>query len=145
MPDYATVLRDKGLRATSQRLVLLKQICEQTGHRHLTAAELYEKASESLPGLNLTTVYRTLEGLHDAGLVDRLSAGLDQVRYSYRDPDHRHGHLCCTACGRVGELDFQMVEQLARILKKQYDFQLAGDHLGLAGLCRDCQQRKSHP
>ena len=75
MKDYATTLRDKGLRATSQRVVLLRLVAEVKGHRHLTAQEIYDQASQTLPGLNLATVYRTLEGLHEVGLVDRLAAG----------------------------------------------------------------------
>jgi Fur family ferric uptake transcriptional regulator len=139
MTDYAETLRSNGLRATSQRMVLLKMIAEVEGHRHMTAAEIYEQACQSLPGLNLTTVYRTLEGLYEAGLADRLAAGLDQVHYSYRDPEHRHGHLCCNACGKVSVLDYEVVEKLAHQLKEKYDFRLADNHLGLSGLCRDCQ------
>ena len=139
MTDYADVLRSNGLRATSQRLVLLKLIAEVEGHRHMTAAEIYEEACQSLPGLNLTTVYRTLEGLYEAGFVDRLAAGLDQVHYSYRDPEHRHGHLCCNACGKVLVLDYDVVRRLAAELKTKYGFHLADNHLGLSGLCRDCE------
>jgi Fur family ferric uptake transcriptional regulator len=140
MKDYATTLREKGLRATSQRVVLLKLVAEVDGHRHLTAQEIYDLASQTLPGLNLATVYRTLEGLHEVGLVDRLAAGLDQVHYSYRDPDHRHGHLCCKRCGKVSEFDYEVVENLAQLIEKKYGFSLADNHLGLSGTCGDCQK-----
>lgn len=143
MQECKAVLNARGLRATSQRVVLLKLLLSVDGHRHLTAAELHDKALEMLPGLNLATVYRTLEGLNEAGLVDRLEAGLDQIRYSYRDPEHRHGHLCCSECGKVDEFDYKLVAQLAQRLQEDYDFQLASHHLGLSGLCKACRKRNS--
>lgn len=140
MKDYAGALRKKGLRATSQRVILLKLISEVKGHRHMTAGEIFEEAVEALPGLNLATVYRTLEGLHEAGLVDRLAAGLDQVHYSFRDPDHLHGHLCCHSCGKVAVLDYALVQELAKTVFDQYGFQLADSHLGLSGRCKACAE-----
>lgn len=145
MNNYADALREKGLRATSQRVVLLQLISEVKGHQHLTAAQLFERASETLPGLNLATVYRTLEGLHEAGLVDRLIAGLDQIHYSYRDPEHRHGHLCCHSCGKVSVLDYELVARLADTVRKKYNFELADSHLGLSGLCQACRTEKANP
>ena len=145
MDDYAAVLREKGLRATSQRVVLLKLMSEIRGHRHLTAAEIFEMAAKTLPGLNLATVYRTLDGLHEAGFVDRLAAGLDQVQYSYRDPDHLHGHLCCQSCGSVETLDYEFVAELAEALQSRFGFRLADSHLGLAGSCQKCNKKKLRP
>jgi Fur family transcriptional regulator, ferric uptake regulator len=142
MTDYVAALREKGLRATSQRVILLKLIAEVKGHKHLTAGELHEEAGATLPGLNLATVYRTMEGLHEAGLVDRLAAGLDQVHYSYRDPDHRHGHLCCHSCNKVSVLEYAVVRELSQSVKQKYGFELADNHLGLSGLCSDCQKAR---
>lgn len=143
MQECKAVLKSRGLRATSQRVVLLRLLLEVEGHRHLTAQEIHDRATETLPGLNLATVYRTLEGLNEAGLVDRLDAGLDQVRYSYRDPEHRHGHLCCSSCGKVDEFDYRLVVRLAEELKERHGFQLSTHHLGLSGLCKTCQSRNS--
>lgn len=143
MDDYATCLREKGLRATSQRVVLLKLMSEIKGHRHLTASEIYDMAAQTLPGLNLATVYRTLDGLHEAGLVDRLAAGMDQIHYSYRDPEHLHGHLCCHSCGNVETLDYRFVAEFAATLKERFGFRLADSHLGLPGLCQKCNSKTS--
>jgi Fur family ferric uptake transcriptional regulator len=137
--DYPKLLRDHGLRVTAQRSTLLRLLCEVDGHHHLTAKDLFQLAGPTLPGLNLATVYRTLEGLHEVGLVDRMSSGHDQVHYSFHDPEHRHGHLCCRGCGRVEEFDYQTIVQLAQIIRKNHHFQIDREHLTLAGLCSDCQ------
>lgn len=139
MTDYLQLLRSHGLRVTAQRTTLLKALCEVEGHQHLTAKDIFGLAAPVLPGLNLATVYRTLEGLHEVGLVDRMVIAHDQVQYSFHDPEHRHGHLCCRGCGGVEELDYQTVVQLAQKIRKLNSFQIDREHLSLSGLCSDCQ------
>lgn len=139
MTDYLKLLRDHGLRVTAQRSTLLKLLCEVEGHQHLTAKDLFSLAEPTLPGLNLATVYRTLEGLHEVGLVDRMNTGHDQVHYSFHDPEHRHGHLCCRHCGGVEEFDYQTIVMLAQTIRKGHQFQIDREHLTLTGLCSNCQ------
>ncbi|MCA9797631.1 MAG: transcriptional repressor [Candidatus Eremiobacteraeota bacterium] len=143
MKEHADLLRSHGLRVTAQRTALLGLLREVDGHQHLTAKELYEMAAPTMPGLNLATVYRTLEGLHEAGLVDRLKAALDQIHYSFRDPAHLHGHLCCRQCGKVEECDYDLILNLAKNVRAAYGFQIDREHLSLAGLCADCASVKN--
>jgi Fur family ferric uptake transcriptional regulator len=134
----ASVLREKGLRATPQRTVILELLHEVEGHRHLTAQELFQRARDRLPGLNLATIYRTLEGLFEAGLVDRMVTGQDTARYSLRDPDHLHGHLHCRVCQHGPEIAPEDLNVLARVIHERYGFALDVNHLTLSGLCKDC-------
>lgn len=132
------LLRQKGLRATPQRTVILELLHEVEGHQHLTAQELFQKAQDRLPGLNLATVYRTLEGLFEAGLVDRMDSGQDTVRYSLRDPAHLHGHLHCRVCQHGPEIGPEDLASIARLIQERYGFALDVNHLTLAGVCREC-------
>src|SRR5260370_30255026 len=63
-------LREKGMRLTRQRQILLELI-DKTGE-HLDAERLYQMAKEKDPKLNRVTVYRTLKMLKAGGLVDEL-------------------------------------------------------------------------
>ncbi len=141
MKNIQQMLRSRGLRVTAQRTILLNLLHQVEGHRHFTAQEIHEEAETSLPGLNLATVYRTLEGLYEAGLVDRMdSSAIEQVRFSFRDPDHAHGHLCCRACGKVEEFSFDLIVDFADKVKKAKGFAIDRSHLTLSGLCRNCSQ-----
>ncbi len=133
----ASVLREKGLRATPQRTVILELLHEVEGHRHQTAQELFQQAQDRLPGLNLATIYRTLEGLFEAGLVDRMDAG-ESVRYSLRDPHHLHGHLHCRQCGHGPEIGSDDLGSIARLIGERYGFVLDVNHLTLSGVCQSC-------
>jgi Fur family ferric uptake transcriptional regulator len=130
-------LRERGFRVTPQRGVILETIAHNRGHQ--SVQEVYAKARKSLPGLNIATVYRTLELLHRAGLVDLLSTGADIVRFSLHDPDHPHYHLICRNCDQVLELAPDLIDQLSDALRRDHGFSLDSSHLTLTGICRACQ------
>jgi Fur family ferric uptake transcriptional regulator len=133
-----SMLREKGLRATPQRTIILELLHEVVGHQHQTAQELFQRAQERLPGLNLATIYRTLEGLFEAGLVDRMDAGQDNVRYSLRDPAHLHGHLRCRNCHQGPEIGPEDLTAIAHLIEERYGFVLDVNHLTLNGVCENC-------
>ena len=65
-------LKEKGLKVTNQRLMVLS-VLEQNSGRHMTAEDIYELVSEDYPEIGLATVYRTLQLLWDMQLDDRLN------------------------------------------------------------------------
>lgn len=140
---WTAVLREHKLRVTPQRLLILRalELLEsEHSHPHLTAKDVYDKVRESLPGLNVTTVYRTLEGLHQAGLVDSLTNFKDQVRFALRHPGHRHGHLICKRCNRVETFPVGRLGDFSQQIQREYGFLLEQDHLTLYGECGGCRQ-----
>ncbi len=146
MKQWSKILREKKLRATPQRLVILKALetlHSQAHHRHVTARDVFEEVQETLPGLNVTTVYRTLEGLNQAGIVDLMAGSKDHVRFSLRQASHPHGHLVCKACGQVETMDLGPVHGLARAIFEQHGFAIEEDHLTLTGHCKSCNHSQS--
>jgi Fur family ferric uptake transcriptional regulator len=134
--DLVQALRDCGFRVTPQRAVILQTVAAFSGH--ITAQEVYEAAQKRLPGLNLATVYRTLESLQQAGLIDLFLPGTSQARFSLRDPDHPHCHLVCTGCRQEYELPASWAQRLSAEVRAQLGFEIDASHLTLTGLCRKC-------
>ena len=132
-------MRRRGLRLTPQRSVILETVAHLEGHP--TAQEVYQGASARLPGLNLATIYRTLEALQHAGLVDSMETGSGQSRFALRDLDHLHHHLVCRQCGGEWEVDGEAVRGLSAALQRKRGFHLDTDHLTLVGQCRSCWER----
>lgn len=130
-------MRARGYRVTAQRTIILETIAHMGGH--LSAQEVFEQASARLPGLNLATVYRTVETLHEAGLVDMLDTQSEPMRFALRDPENPHGHLICTRCGCVMDLDADLIRKMADTVSSQTRFQIDHHHLTLEGICQDCQ------
>jgi Fe2+ or Zn2+ uptake regulation protein len=137
----ANKMRERGFRVTAQRTIILETIAHMDGH--LSAQQVFEHASERLPGLNLATVYRTVETLHEAGLVDMLDAQSEPLRFALRDPENPHGHLVCTHCGRVMDLDAGLIQSLADTVASQTNFHVDHHHLTLQGTCPDCEETLS--
>lgn len=130
-------LRQAGYRVTPQRALILETVAHMEGHR--SAQEVYEQAKERLPGLNLTTVYRTLETLYQAGIIDLFSTGIDTMRFSLHDPSQPHCHLLCRLCGEVFDVEMSPFEEFSAEIDRRHRFQIHYDHLTLTGVCENCR------
>jgi len=132
-------MRLRGIRITPQRSMILEAVSHLGGHP--TVTEVYREAARRLPGLNPATVYRALDSLQAAGLVDGMASGGGRARYSLRDLSHPHHHLVCVDCGGELELEAGWINRLAQQVRRRRGFRLHTHHLALAGQCRECAAR----
>ncbi len=132
----AEELRSKGYRVTAQRAILLETIAHSDGHSNVQ--QVYQEARKRLPGLNLATVYRTVESLGEAGLIDWYTNGAEPMQFALRDHDNPHGHLVCQNCGEVFELDLALVDGFKQRVSEDSGFQIEESHLTLQGICMAC-------
>jgi Fe2+ or Zn2+ uptake regulation protein len=97
--------------------------------------------------LPLSSVYRNLVVLEEAGIVRRVNGVDEAPRFELaEDLTEHHHHLVCTSCGKVE--DFVVPPGLERALNRavhraaeQKRFHTSGHQLDLVGLCADCHQR----
>jgi len=139
-------LRQAGFRITPQRQVILEVVAH--GSDHQSAQQVYAAARRRLPGLNLATVYRTLDNLNRAGLVDLMDDTHGALRFSLRDPDNQHAHLVCRLCGATLELPVAWLARLAQDIQRRTGFEADLAHQTLGGLCPACvrsQARRGSP
>jgi Fur family ferric uptake transcriptional regulator len=129
-------LRKKGFRVTPQRSVILETIAHKGGH--ISVHEVYLEARERLPGLNVATIYRTLDTLQQAGMIDMLASDSGVARFSLRDERNPHGHLVCRNCNQILEVSTDLIARSVQNLERDTGFVVDVDHLTLFGLCRSC-------
>ncbi len=134
--EYAPQLRARGYRMTPQRLAIL-HVLNHSG-RHLTPAQIYEKASKELDGLTEPTVYRTLDFLAENGLAR--SAPMGNGHLSYEIAGHEHHHLKCRICGNETEVEHAVLAKLYRQLESASGYRLTDGHITFFGICPDCQK-----
>jgi len=127
--DLADRLRARGLRVTAQREQVLAAVRE-LGHA------TPEQIGEQVPGVDVTTVYRTLELLEEIGLVRH--AHLGHGAPSYRPAEDDHIHVVCHTCGKVVDADPNLVDAMAERLRTERGFHLDRSHFTVFGRCRDC-------
>ena len=127
--ELAARLRERGLRNTPQRAQVLAAVRE-LGHA------TPEQISESVPGVDVTTVYRNLEVLEDLGFVKH--AHLGHGAASYRPAEDDHVHVVCHQCGAVVDAPPDLVDALATRLQAERGFVLDRSHFTVFGSCADC-------
>ena len=132
-------LRDRGVRLTRQRRVLLDLI-DNSG-KHLDAETLYRLAKEKDSKLNRVTVYRTLKMLKQGGLVDELDlAHFEGEKHYYETRLKReHAHIICLRCGRVEEFFGQELGVVKGQVESQFGFEIVFARTEIGGYCSHCQ------
>jgi Fur family ferric uptake transcriptional regulator len=130
--DAATV---PGQRATRQRAAIARLLDEVGDFR--TAQELHEQLRRRGEAIGLTTVYRTLQTLSDAGEVDVLRTDSGESAYR-RCSAHHHHHLVCRHCGRTVEVEGAAVERWAERVAAENGFREVSHTVEIFGCCADC-------
>src|SRR5712672_162566 len=132
-------LKDKGVRLTRQRQILLELI-DKSG-QHLDAERLYQMAKEKDSKLNRVTVYRTLKLLKEGGLVDELDlAHFEGEKHYYETRlKQEHAHIICLRCGRVEEFFGEQLQALRGQVQSQFGFEIAFARTEVGGYCSHCQ------
>jgi len=131
-------VRQRGYRMTPQREMILDAIHKEG---HITADDIYQRVRAKSTAINLATVYRTLDLLKALAIVTAIDTGEGCVHYELAG-DQPHHHLVCEACGKILELDCDVLEPLEKELHSRYGFQVNLNHLALFGLCPKCQEPK---
>ncbi|GAA2520635.1 Fur family transcriptional regulator [Pilimelia columellifera] len=136
MSDLADALRTRGLRLTAQRQVVLDAVRELT---HATPEQVHALARGRAAGVNITTVYRTLELLEQLGLVTHTHLSHGAPAY-HATSEPAHVHLVCRACGGIQELAPDLFTPLAGALLANHGFAVDIDHVAFFGACADCRE-----
>jgi Fe2+ or Zn2+ uptake regulation protein len=97
----ATELAARGLRATRQRVALLRLL--RRSRSHPTAAELHRSLLAEQPNVSLKTVYDVLDSLVTANLASCVTDGGEPYRYEAQTAPHYHAR--CRVCGRLSDLE----------------------------------------
>jgi Fur family transcriptional regulator, ferric uptake regulator len=135
-PDWRDLLREKGYRLTPQRELVLDAVT-QLGHA--TPEQVCERVQRTASGVNISTVYRTLELLEELGLVRHAHLGHGAPSY-HPAGHHEHLHLVCRDCGGVAAIDIDVAAELTRRLREQAGFDVDLEHFAIYGRCAQCSE-----
>jgi Fe2+ or Zn2+ uptake regulation protein len=132
--DLIALLRARGQRVTSQRLVILRELRRRD--RHARAEDIYRAVCHDLPGTSIPTVYATLELLVELGLARKLDVGVGTSLYDARVEPHEH--VVCRRCGRVDDVELGLDRERLLNLAGASGFHAHDAELVISGLCADC-------
>lgn len=130
LADVERALRERGLRLSTPRRLLLRALFAQAG----------PVSAEHLAGslrLELTSVYRNLETLERNGLVRHVHLGHGPGLYVLIGHGERE-YLYCERCGAVRVLDPDQLEPVRSQIKQRFEFEARFTHFALVGVCAEC-------
>lgn len=133
-------------RLTLPRKIIVDFMASAKGH--LSAEEVYLQLKKEEPSIGIATVYRTLELLTKAGIVQRFDFGDGRARYEFAPnpkAEGHHHHLVCVKCRRIIDYkDFideetELLKRTEKALSKKYNFKITNHLIQFYGLCDKCK------
>jgi len=142
--DVSLALKNKGLRATPQRIAIYETLLPRKDHPSVEV--LYKEIRNKFPSISLNTVYTALESLWHAGLIQRIDVGNGRVRY---DGNPRmHAHVVCTRCLRVDDLPQPSENTMLNLTREAADvsqYRITASTLFFYGHCPECSSTDDTP
>lgn len=126
------------MRQTTQRSLILDHL--RSTKTHPTAKEVYGGVKQSLPGVSLSTVYRTLSWLRENGDALEFSDAGGVSHYDAQTAEH--GHFSCASCRKIWDIDLDMPELDREAVEAKTGWQVLGRRVELFGLCSKCRRQE---
>lgn len=123
-------------RRTPQRDTVLAALIRAADFT--SAQALHQRLRNDGEGVGLSTVYRTLTALAEAGRADVVRDGAGERLFRYR-PSRQHRHyLLCRICGQGTPVDTEVVEAWAARIAESSGYADVHHTVELTGTCPDC-------
>lgn len=122
-------------RPTPQRAAVAAAMDEVDGFA--SAQEVHQAMRAQGSAIGLSTVYRSLQALADAGELDVLRTSDGEARYRRCGRSHHH-HLVCRRCGRTEEVEGPEVEAWAERTASAHGFSEVSHTVEVFGVCAAC-------
>jgi Fur family ferric uptake transcriptional regulator len=128
------LLRARGLRMTPQRRAIVSEVMRTQGH--ISPTEVARSVQGDMPGVNASTVYRTLATLEEIGVLSH--SHLETGAEYHRAEEAEHVHLTCSRCGRDDSLSIKEASALQQLIKRHHGFVADLTHFAITGRCKTC-------
>ncbi len=121
---------------TPQRQLVLNSV---QALQHATPEEICADVRRTAAGVNITTIYRTLELLETLGMVTHTHLGHGAPTF-HAAGGQEHAHLVCQSCQEVTEAPPGLVDGVVRKLASQRGFVVDVGHFAIFGRCAACSR-----
>jgi Fur family ferric uptake transcriptional regulator len=139
LDDVMEQLRSKGLRMTPQRRAIVTEVMKTTGH--ISPSAIARTVQSEMPGVNASTVYRTLTLLEQLGVLSH--SHLESGAEYHRSEDAEHVHLTCGRCGKDDPLSLEEARTLQELIRRHHGFEADLTHFAITGRCERCAAEAS--
>ena len=109
---------------------------------HPTAEPLLEILKQEGANIGMTTLYRNLNQLAQAGLIKKID-GLEPSAHF----DHNtfaHYHFICVKCNKVFDIPSDVAPNLVKNTRTATGFDIMNHDIVFHGVCSECKKRKEN-
>lgn len=138
MGTFVKTCREKGLKATHQRMEIFRELAEN--EEHPDAEAVYQSVRQRVPAISRDTVYRTLATLEDHGLIRKAEALSGSTRFDANT--ERHHHFICTVCGAIKDFRSQALNDLPIPDSVKNYGTIESAQVQVRGVCSACAGRR---
>ncbi|MBY0098721.1 transcriptional repressor [Mesobacillus maritimus] len=128
-------LKERGLRITPQRLLILEAIISQEGHP--TAEDIHQY----IPYTSLTTIYNNLKLFVKLGILNELPYGNGLSKYELNHS--KHYHVICQECGKIVDFNYPNLKEVEHVASELTNFHILYHQFEVYGICSSCQDEES--
>lgn len=101
MHNFLNLLKEKELKATPQRIAILKELSQK---KHPNMDDLYETIKNENPSISLATIYKNIGTLKEKGVVIEVNTSDGKMRYDIDSSPHIH--IVCKNCHSIEDMDY---------------------------------------
>jgi Fe2+ or Zn2+ uptake regulation protein len=130
-------IKQRGLRMTKQRAIILEILTEIKGH--LRVEEIYLRVHKRIPHISFGTVYRSLKLLEELGFVKEITFGKHYSLYDSKISPHHH--FTCSICEQIMDTDELTPLPVGKIMVDGLYLEVKGFRLDFYGICDKCQEK----
>ena len=127
------------VRSTRQAAAVRDALADRAGFA--SAQDLHADLRRRGERVGLTTVYRRLQALADAGAVDTLRTAAGESVYRLCRTGRHHHHLVCRVCRRAVEVEATEVERWTSTVARAEGFTDVEHTIEVMGTCAACAGR----
>lgn len=136
LKQFKNFLRREKLKFTKERETILSEVLKRRDH--FDADELAADLRQDGYKVSRATVYRTLDILHEIGVVNKATLGHKHNHYENMVGRKHHDHLVCLQCDKVIEFVDEDIEEKQVEVCKKLGFVMKRHNLQIFGYCSHC-------
>jgi Fe2+ or Zn2+ uptake regulation protein len=137
--QFETILermREGGGRITQKRVRIVEALME---FDHPASAEEI-RSQAGLPGSDIVTVYRNLDALDAAGVLQRIPLENGTQLFELTAPGEHYHHVICRQCHKAERLNLCVGKEVMGTAKA-HGFTQVTHVMEVYGLCEDCDHK----
>lgn len=128
--QITAIFKQKGLRATPQRIAVYKYLLDN--RIHPDAEQIYNSVVSAHPSFSRTTVYNCVQTLQEKGLIKAVT--IDSNRIHYDANIEMHGHFICKKCSKIFDFNVDCIKH-----SNIDDFDIECSDVYYSGVCPECK------